>query len=81
MPDSLVYLTPNTAEPFTTSEVIAERANVKHHAIQQLITRYEKDFREMGYVAFEMRAVKTPQQRELSISKSTASTSSKRLCS
>lgn len=51
----LVYLTPNTQEPFTTSEVIAECAGVKRHAIQSLIQQHEKDFREFGKVAFEMR--------------------------
>lgn len=29
--DSLVFLAPNTEEPFTTSEVIAECAGVQHH--------------------------------------------------
>ena len=51
----LVYLAPNTQEPFTTSEVIAECAGVKRHAIQALIQQHEKDFREFGKVAFEMR--------------------------
>lgn len=51
----LVYLAPNTQEPFTTSEVIAECAGVKRHAIQSLIQQHEKDFREFGKVAFEMR--------------------------
>lgn len=55
----LVFLEPNKidAVPFTTSEVIAEFAGVKHHAIQQLITKHETDFKEFGQVAFEMRAV------------------------
>lgn len=54
---SLVFLEPNKigAEPFTTSEVIAECAQVKHHAIQQLISQHESDFREFGVIAFEMR--------------------------
>ena len=55
----LVYLTPNTQEPFTTSEVIAECAGVKRHAIQSLIQQHEKDFREFGRVAFEMRPLQT----------------------
>lgn len=41
-------------EPFTTSEIIAEGANVKRKAIQQLITSHETDFEEFGRVAFEM---------------------------
>lgn len=45
-------------EPFTTSEVIAENAEVQHHAVQQLITTYKSDLKEFGQVAFDMRAVK-----------------------
>lgn len=44
-------------EPYTTSEIIAERANVAHHAIQQLVTKYEADFYEFGIIAFEMRKI------------------------
>lgn len=51
----LVFLTPNTQEPFTTSDVIAEFAEVKHHAIQQMIQKHESDFKEFGKLAFEMR--------------------------
>lgn len=57
--NDLVYLAPNTKEPFTTSEVIAECAGVKRHAIQSLIQQHEKDFREFGRVAFEMRPLQT----------------------
>lgn len=53
--NELVYLAPNTKEPFTTSEVIAECARVKHHAIQQLIQKHETDFKSFGVIAFEMR--------------------------
>lgn len=45
-------------EVFTNSKVIAEGTNNKHHAIQQLISKYESDFTEFGQLAFEMRAVK-----------------------
>ena len=55
----LVYLTPNTEEPFTTSEVIAECTGVKRHAIQVLIQQHERDFREFGRVSFEMRPLQT----------------------
>lgn len=57
--NELVYLTSNTEEPFTTSEVIAECAGVKRHAVQVLIQQHEKDFREFGRVSFEMRALQT----------------------
>lgn len=53
--EDLVYLSPNTKDPFTTSEVIAECAEVKHHAIQQLIQTHKDDFRSFGVIAFEMR--------------------------
>ena len=51
----LVYLTPNTEEPFTTSEVIAECAGVKRDTVQKLIQRHEKDLREFGKGGFEIR--------------------------
>lgn len=55
--DNIVFLEPNKidSEPFTTSDVIAEFAGVNHHAIQQMISKYEKDLCEFGKVAFEMR--------------------------
>lgn len=53
--NDLVFLAPNTQEPFTTSDVIAEFAEVKHHAIQQMIQKHESDFKEFGKLAFEMR--------------------------
>lgn len=44
---------------FTTSKIIAEGTGNKHHAIQQIIQKYQPVFkREFGQVAFEMRAVK-----------------------
>lgn len=52
----LVELKGNQA--FTNSKVIAEGTNVKHHAVQQIISKYESDFAEFGQVAFEMRALK-----------------------
>ena len=55
----LVYLTPNTEEPFTTSEVIAECAGVKRDTVQKLIQRHEKDLREFGRVGFEIRTLQT----------------------
>ena len=55
----LVYLAPNTEEPFTTSEVIAECAGVKRDTVQKLIQRHEKDLREFGRVGFEIRTLQT----------------------
>jgi len=56
--NSLVFLEPNKidAVPFTTSDVIAEFANVKHHAVQQMISKHEVSLKSFGRVAFEMRA-------------------------
>ncbi len=55
--NGIVFIEPakTTAEPFTTSEVIAEYAEVTHHSIQQIISRHEKDIKEFGVLAFEMR--------------------------
>ena len=52
---NLVYLSPNTEETFTTSEVIAECAGVKRDTVQKLVQRHEKDLREFGKVGFEIR--------------------------
>lgn len=54
---ALVFIDPAKldATPFTTSDVIAEFAGVKHHAIQQLVSKHEADFKEFGVIAFEMR--------------------------
>jgi len=59
--NKLVFLEPNRidSEPFTTSDIIAECAKVKHHAIQQIISKHEDDLKEFGKVAFEMRASET----------------------
>lgn len=54
----LVYLTPNTQEPFTTSEVIAECAGVQHHTVTRLIQQHEKDFKEFGILRFEIEEIK-----------------------
>ena len=45
-------------EIFTNSKVIADGTGNKHHAIQQLISKYESDFAGFGAVAFEMRVLK-----------------------
>ena len=61
--EDLVYLSPNTKDPFTTSEVIAECTGSKRDTIQKLIQRHEKDFKEFGQVGFEIRAVRTEDSR------------------
>lgn len=56
--NELVFVEPNKLDsiPFTTSDVISEKAGIKHHAVQVLISKYEKDLTEFGLVSFEMRA-------------------------
>ena len=55
----LVFIEPPTADaiPFTTSEVIAACAGVKHHAVQQMCARYQEDLEAFGIFAFEMRKI------------------------
>ncbi len=53
---SLVFLGQKD-EVYTTSEIIAKHAEVQHHAVQQLISTYRKDFEEFGIIAFEMRKI------------------------
>ena len=45
----------STAEPYTTSEVIAEYSENSHHAIQQLIQSNQNVLEKLGVIAFEMR--------------------------
>ena len=58
MGNELVFLPDNyiNAEPYTTSLIIADYAEIKHHSVQQLIMKHEKDLQEFGAIsAFEMR--------------------------
>lgn len=50
----LVFLTPNTREPFTTSDVIAAFAGIQHHTVTRLIQQHEADFKEFGSLRFEI---------------------------
>ena len=56
--EDFVYLSPNTKDPFTTSEVIAECTGVQHHTITRLIQQHEKDFKEFGILRFEIEEIK-----------------------
>jgi len=44
----------NVEIPITTSKLIAEITNNKHHSITKLVQTYEKDFSEFGVVRFEI---------------------------
>lgn len=61
--NDLVFLTPNTEEPFTTSEVISECAGVQHHTVTRMIQQHESDFREFGLLRFQIDAVNNPGAR------------------
>ena len=50
----LVYID-GKKEPYTTSEIIAECAEVTHHTIQELLRKHKADFENYGIIAFEMR--------------------------
>ena len=50
----LVFLAPNTREPFTTSDVIAAFAGIQHHTVTRLIQQHEADFKEFGSLRFEI---------------------------
>ncbi len=45
-------------EVFTNSKIIAEGTGNKHHAVQQLISKYEEDIKDFGVLSFEMRVLK-----------------------
>jgi len=44
-------------EPYTTSEIIAECAEVKHDTVQSLIRNHQEDFESYGIIGFEIRKI------------------------
>ena len=50
----LVYMD-GKKEPYTTSEIIAECAEVTHHTIQELLRKHKADFENYGIIAFGIR--------------------------
>jgi hypothetical protein len=50
----LVYMD-GKKEPYTTSEIIAECAEVKHDTVQSLIRNHQEDFESYGIIGFEIR--------------------------
>jgi phage regulator Rha-like protein len=59
--DKLVYLEPNClkSEPFTTSETIAQYAQIKKESIDRLIRSQQSALEAFGLVGFEIRANQT----------------------
>ena len=49
----LVYVD-GKKEPYTTSEIIAECAEVQHHTITRLIREHKSDFETLGILGFEI---------------------------
>ena len=56
----LVYMD-GKREPYTTSEIIAECAGVKHHAVQEHIRKNVKRLERFGKVSFQMRPLPSGQ--------------------
>ena len=50
----LVYMD-GKKEPYTTSAIIAECAEVKHDTVQNLIRNHQEDFESYGIIGFEIR--------------------------
>ena len=50
----LVYMD-GKKEPYTTSEIIAECAEVKYDTVQSLIRNHQEDFESYGIIGFEIR--------------------------
>lgn len=46
------------AEPYTTSCIIAECAEVQHHTITRLIQKHEADFKGFGILRFDIQEIK-----------------------
>jgi hypothetical protein len=60
-PMELVYMD-GKKEPYTTSEIIAECAGIKHHAIQEHIRKQIGRLEQFGKVSFKMRPLQSGQQ-------------------
>lgn len=54
-------------EIFTTSKIIADGTNNKHHSMTAIIQKYESDFAEFGKVRFEMKPLESGQKEKVYI--------------
>ncbi|HER9148737.1 hypothetical protein JavanS153_0004 [Streptococcus satellite phage Javan153] len=57
----LVYLD-GKKEPYTLSSIIADCANISHHAVQEHIRKQQKRLERFGKVSFQMRPLPSGQQ-------------------
>ncbi|MDI5952790.1 Rha family transcriptional regulator [Streptococcus equi subsp. zooepidemicus] len=55
---NIVYLD-DKKEPYTTSEIIAECAEVQHHTITRLVREHKVDFEALGILGFEIHKLDT----------------------
>lgn len=63
---NLVYLD-SKKEPYTTSEIIAECAEVQHHTITRTIRKNLERFERLGKVGFNIQAMESGQQSKIYI--------------
>lgn len=57
--NEIVFLSPNNKEPFTTSEVIAERTEMNYRSVQRLIEKHLPELNVFGRVRFEITPLET----------------------
>lgn len=57
--DNIVFLTPNTQEPFTTSDVIAEMTGNSYRSVQRIIEKQQARLERFGRVRFEITPLQT----------------------
>jgi phage regulator Rha-like protein len=65
--NELVFLDPDDLNeiPFTTSKVIAEKGEVKHHTVTKLIQRHEDSLKLFGKVRFNVEALPSGQSEKV----------------
>ena len=63
---NLVYID-GKKEPYTTSEIIAECAEVQHHTITRLIRENKDDFEALGILGFKIHKLDKRRQPKKSI--------------
>ena len=55
---NIVFLSPNTGDPFTTSDVIAEMTGNSYRSVQRIIEKQQARLERFGQVRFEITSVK-----------------------
>jgi phage regulator Rha-like protein len=56
MSDKLAFI--QKSEVFTTSKIIATGANIKHHAVKQIIRKYEDKIKQLGNIRISNAEIK-----------------------